>query len=363
MAEAVEAGFRTLSDLEPAAARKVPPPVWAYIQGGSGVERTLEHNLEAYRCWALRPKVLAGVSALELGTTLLSETVRAPFFVAPSAYQGLVHPGGETETARAAARAGILAVYSTLSSRSLEDIANASGTGPRWFQLYLQPDFSVSRKLVERAEKAGFTAVVLTVDMPVIGVRDRQSEGGVAFDWSVPTGNGPDVVPPARSPVPEGRRFVLRPDAAATWEIVDRLRAVTDLPIVVKGILNAEDARHAVEHGARAIVVSNHGGRQLDGAPASLEALPEVVAAVGAEVEVYLDGGIRRGSDVLIALALGARGVGIGRPVLWALAAGGEAGVSHYLELMTHDLAVSMALVGRSRIAEVDRTLVAARSP
>ncbi len=349
----------TLSDLEEAASKKVSAPAWAYVQGGAGEERTLRANREAFQRRALRPRVLVDVTALDLTTTILNEKVGAPFYISAAASQGILHPEAEAGTARAASTSNILTMFSTLSTLSLEQIAQAAQKGPRWFQLYLQPDFAVTKKLVERAEKAGFTALVLTVDMPVQATRDRQTIAGYSLEGRT-VGNGEDVVPPSRSPVRDGRHFKIRNDASATWEILDHLREITRLPVVVKGILTSEDARLAVDHGAKAVVVSNHGGRQLDGAPASLEVLPEVVRAVGSKVEVYLDGGVRRGSDILIALGLGAKAVGIGRPVLWALAAGGEAGVAKLISLLKTDLATVMALTGRRTISEIDRTLVGA---
>jgi 4-hydroxymandelate oxidase len=308
----------------------------------------------------LLPRVLAGIRDIDLRTELLGDSVRAPVFVSPTAYQGLVHPDGEVGTARAASRAGLLAIFSTLSSRPLEEIAGARPRGPRWFQLYLQPEWDSTERLVRRAEKAGFTAVVLTADVPVLGVRDGQLKTGFAIDASIPVGNGPNVLPPPRGPEPTGETYTLGRPSVESWEVVDRLRETTRLPVVIKGVLTAADALASVEHGARAVVVSNHGGRQLDRTPAALTALPDVVAAVGDRVEVYLDGGVRRGSDVLLALALGARAVGIGRPVLWALGAGGEAGVDRYLSLLGSDLATAMALSGRRSVSEIDPSVVAA---
>lgn len=358
MADETSGGFLTLGDLEAAAAEKLPGDVWAFIQGGAGEEMTLRSNRDAFHQRTLLPRPLAGVASLDLSTRLLGAPVGAPFFLAPTAYQGLVHPEGECGTARAACGAGVLAVFSTLSTCSLETIAEAAPTGLRWFQLYLQPDFESSERLAARAERAGYRALVLTVDMPVLANRDRQIRGGVAVRSPPPTGNGPEILAPDRSPVPEGGHFVLRRDAAATWEVLDRLRATTHLPLVVKGILTRDDARRAVEHGARALIVSNHGGRQLDGAPAALDVLAEVVAEVGSHAEVYFDSGIRRGSDIAMALALGARAVGIGRPVLWALAVGGEAGVARLLSLLKLDLTTVMALTGRSTIPAIDGTLL-----
>jgi 4-hydroxymandelate oxidase len=352
------AGFRTLGELEEVALARLEPGLRAYLQGGAGEERTLRSNREAFSRWVLLPRVLQDTTSLDLSTDLLGRRVGAPFYSAPTAYQGSLHPDGELATARAAGAADLLAVHSTLSTRSLEAIAEAAPGAPRWFQLYLQPRFADSLDLVARAERAGFGAIVLTVDMPIFPNRDAQLSTGFAVDRSPPLGNGPHIVPPSRVLVRGDPEYGRRDDAAATWETVEKLRAATQLPLVLKGILTASDADEAVRRGARAIVVSNHGGRQLDGAPASLDALPEVVAAVGEEAEVYVDGGFRRGSDLLIALALGARAVGIGRPVLYALAAGGEAGVSRLFELLVRDLATAMTLAGRPAVRAIDRGLV-----
>jgi 4-hydroxymandelate oxidase len=358
MTDDSQAGFSTLSDLEEAASRKAGKSAWGYIQGGAGEEWTMRANREAFHRRSLRPRVLVDVEHLELGTTLLGTKVSAPFYVSPTASHGLVNPDSEAATARAASKANILAGFSTLSSISLEDIARAAPAGPRWFQLYLQPEFSNTKSLVERAEKANYKAIVLTVDMPVAGTRDRETQAGSPLASSIVLGNGREIVRPLRNPSINGEHAHIREEASNTWEAVDRLRGITRLPLVLKGILTREDARRAADRGAKGVVVSNHGGRQLDGAPASLDALPEVVEEVGSEIEVYFDGGIRRGSDIVIALALGARAVGLGRLVLWALAAGGEAGVSKLLSLLKTDLATVMALTGRRTISEIDKSLV-----
>ncbi len=349
-------GFLTLSDIEEAASKKVPGPAWAYVQGGSGEEQTMKANREAFQRKTLRPRALVNVETLDLTTILLHEKVSAPFYISPTAYQGLLHPDAELATARAASAASILAIFSTISSRSMEDIAQAAPKGPRWFQLYLQPEYAITQRLVERAERAGYTAIVLTVDAPVFGNRDQTILGGFKIS-SIPLGNGPDIFPPTH-PTAQGSLYHTRGEASATWDILDRFRKQTGLPFLVKGVLTREDAQHALDHGAQGIIVSNHGGRQLDQAQASLDALPEVVETVGRKAEVYLDGGIRRGSDILIALATGAKAVGLGRPVLWALAAGGETGVARFLTLLKEDLATTMALTGRRTIAEVDQTLL-----
>ncbi len=356
MTDESQAGFSTLSDLEEAASTKTDKSAWAYIQGGAGEEWTLKANRDAFHRRTLRPRVLVDVENLEFGTTLLGTKVSAPFYVSPTASHGLVHQDAEAATARAGSKANILASFSTLSSISMEDIAKAAPTGPRWFQLYLQPEFSTTKSLVERAEKANCKAIILTVDMPVAGTRDKENQAGSPLASSIVLGNGREVVRPLRNPIVDHAH--IRKEASNTWDVIDRVLEITRLPLVLKGILTREDARRAAEHGAKGVVVSNHGGRQLDRAPASLDALPEVVKEVGSEVEVYFDGGIRRGSDIVMALALGARAVGLGRLVFWALAAGGEAGVSRLLSLLKADLATVMALTGRRTLSEIDNSLV-----
>ncbi len=352
-------GFRTLSELRQVAQRSVSPDVWGYIEGGAGAERTCRENESAFGRWTLRPRVLSGITSVDLRTRLLGEPVNAPFFVAPMAYQQEISRQGERATAAASAALRILGVYSTLSSDSLEAIARAGEAGPRWFQLYLQSDLDLSLELLRRAERAGYSAVVVTVDAPVLGSRDRQARSGFAVGRFPPMGNGPRVRTPPRGPEWQGGPYTLDRPAEATWRTLDTIRRATRLPLVVKGVLTPEMARLAVEHGARGVVVSNHGGRQLDLAPATLDVLPEIARAVGRRAEVYLDGGVRRGSDIAAALALGARGVGIGRPVLWALAAGGRAGVERYLRLMGTELANTMLLLGRGSIGELDASAIA----
>ncbi|HTT72737.1 MAG TPA: alpha-hydroxy acid oxidase [Thermoplasmata archaeon] len=358
MADGPGAGFVTLAELEQVAARRATPDAWSYVESGAVGEDAARANRDAFRRRTLRPRVLVDVSVLDLRTRLLDAPVAVPFYVCPMARQGLFHPDAELATARAAAGAGALAVQSTLSTRSLEEIAAAAPGHLQWFQLYLQPDFAASRQLVERAERAGYAALVVTVDAPILGIRDPLLGSSFVLDPEGAIGNGPGVKAPPREPSGAQGRYTLRADAGATWNTLDDLQSITRLPVVVKGLLTGDDAGRAVKHGARAVIVSNHGGRQLDVAGAALEALPEVVRAVGSDVEVYFDSGVRRGGDVLIALALGARAVGIGRPVLWALQAGGEAGVARLLDLFAKEVATEMALLGRRRIGEIDRTVL-----
>ncbi|HEV2166875.1 MAG TPA: alpha-hydroxy acid oxidase [Thermoplasmata archaeon] len=351
-------GFRSLGELESVAARRVGEREWAYVQGGAEEERALKANRAAFERRTLVPRLLTDVSSVQLASTLLGAEVRFPAFVAPTAHHEFLNPEAEVATARAAGSSGVLAAFSTLSARSLEEIAEAAPRAPKWFQLYLQPEFSASRALVERAERARYRALVLTADMPVLASRDALAEEEFDIYSKAALGNGPSVVPPTRAPVRAPSGYSLGAPASATWSIVDDLISITRLPVVVKGVLSTADAERAIARGAAGIVVSNHGGRQFDAAPAALDMLGPVARSIGDRAEVYLDGGVRRGSDLLVALASGARAVGIGRPVLWALAAGGEAGVMRYFDLLEREFATAMALCGCRRIAEVDSTLL-----
>lgn len=352
------AGFSTLTDLEESARPKVIDPAWAYVQGGAGEERTLRANREAFQRTFLRPRALVGVESVDPSTSLLGTPVPVPFFVAPTAFQGLLHPEAEAATARAASARGVLGVYSTVSTLSMEEIAQAAPKGPRWFQLYLQKEWAKSERLIRRAEASGYGAIVLTVDAPVLGQRDRQSRGGFAIPLAMEVGNLESTGFEGEGGLSQAMHQALRTDLGATWETMRKVRESTRLPVIVKGLLTAEDAQRAVELGARAVVVSNHGGRQLDGAPPTLWVLPEVVRAVGSKAEVYLDSGVRRGADVLAALALGARAVGLGRPVLWSLACGGEAGVGKLLDLLRTELETSMRISGRRNLGEMDPSMI-----
>ncbi len=351
--------FRTLSELEATADRILPSGVQEYVQGGSEEERTIQANREAFAHRFLLPRVLADVREVRTGTTFLGRKTPQPFFIAPTAYQTLVHPEGERAMARAAAAEGVLLSLSTLSNFSLESVSEAAPGGERWFQLYVHRDRQVTEAIVRRAEKAHYQGLVLTVDVPVLGIRDRQEEAAFHLDSAMPLGNLDPEVPPHRSgPLSQRDHAEDRIDPSLTWEILPWLKERTGLPLLVKGVLSPTDARRALDERAAGVIVSNHGGRQLDGAPATLDALPAVAEAVGSDGEVYLDGGVRRGSDVVLALALGARGVGLGRPPLWALAAGGAEGVRRWARLLREEFRNALALTGCRGVEDVNPGLL-----
>lgn len=335
-------------EYEALAQAKMNPAFWDFYQGGSDDEVTLRANRTAFERIRLRPRVLVDVSAgaLNMRTTVLDTPVSMPILVAPTALHSMAHPEGECATAQGAGMANTLMIASTTATRSIEEIAQAA-SGPLWFQLYVYPSFQVAEKLVRRAEAAGYRAIVLTVDLPYLGNREKDRHNNV-------------TIPP--EPFYEANFVDVeekgQPWVPLTWESLSWLRSITSLPILVKGILTAEDAVLAVEHGVTGIIVSNHGGRQLDTALASIDALPEIVEAVTGRCEVYIDGGIRRGTDILKALALGARAVLVGRPILWGLAANGAQGVFQVLEILRKELELSMALAGRPTLDSIDCTLL-----
>lgn len=349
-----------LADFEVAARERLAPAVWDYLAGGSGAEATLAANLAAFDRLVLRPRVLVDVSQCDVSTELLGAVLPAPIGIAPMAYHRLAHPDGEVATAAAAG--GLPLVVSIFASRRLPEIA-AAATGPLWLQLYWLRERRVLVELIAQAEQLGFSAIVLTADTPQVGRRLRDLRNGFAVPPGIAAVNvDPAVMASAGRPRP-GESAIERHsreqfDPAASWSDLTWLRDQTSLPVVLKGVLTAEDARLAVAHGVAAVVVSNHGGRQLDGAPASLDALPEVVDAIAADCPVLVDGGVRGGTDILKALALGARAVLVGRPVLWGLACGSAGGASRVLRLLTSELAGAMALCGRPRLTDVDASLV-----
>jgi 4-hydroxymandelate oxidase len=336
-----------LFDYEALAEARMHPVLWDFVVDGAGDRLTLAENRRAFERTFLRPRMLVDVARVDTTTSLLGSPVAAPIMIAPCGPQGAVCPEGEVATVAGAGRAGVLMVVPGGSNRPLEEIA-AAATAPLWLQLYLYPERLRTLALLRRAEAAGFRAIVLTVDSPVFGRKERSLRTEGRFDWP-DHGNLPGLPPPT-APLVRG--------APATWADVGWLRGATSLPLVLKGVLTGEDAAMAVEHGVAGLVVSNHGGRQLDGAVASLDALPEVVAAAGDRCEIYLDGGVRRGVDVLKALALGARAVMVGRPVLWGLTLGGSDGAFDVLDILRRELVAAMQLCGRPTLADIDRALV-----
>lgn len=354
--------FENLRQLKDLARGNVSEAAYDYVAGGAGDERTLEGNRHAYDNWELIHRVLRDVSDCDTRTTVLGEEIDFPAMVAPTAFHQLMHEQGETATARGTARAGTLYVASTLATRSLEAIAGASD-GPRWYQLYIYRDRNLTESLVERAEKAGYQALVLTVDSPVWGRRERDVRNGFSLPDGMGLANFEDLeqedLPDEGAGVNGLAEYVSNQlDASLTWEDVQWLNDMTELPLLIKGIVDPEDARQAMRHGCDGVVVSNHGGRQLDAGIPTIEALSDVAGAVGDEGEVYLDGGIRRGTDVLIALALGARAVLVGRPVLWSLAVGGEDGVHRTLRMLHEEIENAMALCGVREVGEITRDRV-----
>lgn len=351
-----------LHEYELAARDRLAQDVYDYYAGGAMDERTVAENVRGWAAIRLRPRVLVDVSRVDTRTTALGTPIAMPVLLAPCGFNMLAHPEGECAVARAATEAGVIQILSTASTRRMEDVAQAA-SGQRWFQLYCYRDRSVTRGLVERAEAAGYAALCLTVDVPVPGRRERD----IRNRFDLPPGIGWANLEPAgldtMAPTSEGsalHKYIASLwDSSLTWEIVPWLRSITRLPVLLKGVLAPEDARLAVEHGAAGIIVSNHGGRQLDDALRPCDALPAVVEAVAGQAEVFVDGGIRRGSDVLKALALGARAVLVGRPYLWGLAVNGEAGVRHVLSIVREELALSMALTGRPTIKDIDYSLLA----
>jgi isopentenyl diphosphate isomerase/L-lactate dehydrogenase-like FMN-dependent dehydrogenase len=345
-------GVVRLADFREPARARMHPAAWAYNEGGAYDEVSLLDTTDAWDAFRLRPRVLTDVSRVDLTTTILGRPSALPIGIAPAALHGLAHPDGERATARAAATAGAIQVVSTVASETIEAVAEAAPGGRRWFQLYVQRDRAVTRDLVQRAVAAGYEALCLTVDLPVLGYRDeilrvRFDPGRDAYAnltrrafWA--SEGELDEVMDMRS-------------VDLTWDTLAEIRSWAPLPLVLKGILTAEDARLGVEHGADAIWVSNHGGRQLDRVAAGVDVLEEIVDAVDGRAEVYLDGGVRRAPEILIALALGATAVFAARPFLWALACAGEAGVAKAFAILRDELERGLALMGVASPGDLGR--------
>jgi 4-hydroxymandelate oxidase len=334
----------TVADFERVAAEKLDVGVAGYFFGGAGDELTLGENVSAWRGWRLRPRVLAGLDEWRTGVEVLGGEVSMPVLVAPVAYQGLVDPEGEAAMARAAAAAGTVMCVSTLATLRPRQVAEAAPGGRRWFQLYCFRDEAVTRAMVEEACDCGYEAIVVTVDAPRGGNRERDRRTGFAIPEEIGVPSVEEALGSSRAVTIE-ETFALM-DPALSWEYLEELAAECRVPVLVKGVLSDEDAARAVEYGAAGVVVSNHGGRQLDRCLASAEALPEVVDAVEGRGTVIVDGGIRRGVDAAIAIALGADAVLVGRPALWGLAVGGEDGARRVLELLREELRLTLSLAG-----------------
>ena len=348
----------SLEELEREARRVIGEMAYAYFAGGADDERLLAGNVEAWARWQLHPRVLAGIAGVDLSTTLLGTAVSSPVVIAPTAVQRLAHAEGETATARGAAAVGALMVLSSLASCSLEEVAAAAPGGPRWMQVYILRDRARTVDLVQRTAAHGYGALVLTVDTAVSGLRLRELRGGVRLppDLALPNVAGGS----AQRAHDGGLMAVVTREfePSLTPDDIGWLAGLSDLAVVVKGVQRADDARRCIEAGAAAIVVSNHGARQLADAPATADIVGEIADAVGDRAEVYVDGGIRRAPDVMKALALGARAVLIGRPSLWALAAGGADGVASLLRWYETELWRTMALCGAASVEDIDRSLV-----
>ena len=343
------AAIVALDEFELHARGRMSPGGFDYVAGGAWDEVTLVENVQAWRRYRFRPRVLTGPASIALSGRFLGRPAALPIAVAPMAFQALAHPGGEVAMARAAASAGVPFCMSTSSSLTLEAVAAAIPDDRRWFQLYNVEDLEFTRSLVERAVAAGYEAIVLTVDLPVLGYRLRDRHSGFRAPRMA-------NLPPELDRSADRYRGMDQRDVTLAWADVATVKTWSSLPLMLKGILTVDDARLAVDAGVAGIVVSNHGGRQLDRSVATADVLEEIVAAVGDRLEVWVDGGIRSGLDVVVALALGATGVLVGRPLYWALAAGGQAGVERALAILREELSAAFPLLGVSDVDGIERS-------
>ena len=359
-APAVDPAFGSvisLTDLEDIAHRRMSHMAWEYVEGGAADGISLRWNREAYDRLRLDPRVLRDVGAVDTRLSVLGLELAHPIALAPTALHQLAHPEGELATARGAGAGAALMTLSTLSSRTLEDVARVA-SGPLWFQLYVQKDRGYTAELVQRAESAGYRALMITVDTPVDGARYRQQRVAFHLPEGVEMANLRGLAKEGQKLDTEHGTFRNILPARVTWKDVERLQSLTRLPVLVKGVLHPDDARQARAQGLAGIVVSNHGARNLDTVPATIDVLPRIADAVGGELVVLVDGGVRRGTDVLKALALGAQAVFVGRPIFHGLSAAGAEGVTRMLDLLRNELEMALALSGRARLAEVDRSLI-----
>jgi lactate 2-monooxygenase len=359
-------------ELEVQARAVLPPAAYVYVAGGAGGEDTVRANRDAFLRWRILPRLLRDVSRRDLGVSLLGRRLPAPVLLAPIGVQSMLHPEAELAVARAARSVGVPMVLSTVSSTPLEAVASALADSPRWFQLYWPKDPALAASLVGRAERAGFEALVVTLDTYLLGWRERDLQlawlpfahaQGIANYLTDPAFRAALPAPPERDPAAAVRHFLaVVSNAALTWDDLAWLRRQTRLPILLKGLLHPGDAAEAVKRGVEGVIVSNHGGRQVDGAVASLDALPAVAQAVASRALVLFDGGIRRGADVFKALALGAKAVLLGRPYCWGLAARGEQGVREVLLNLLADFELTLGLAGCSTCAQISPECLAEQS-
>jgi 4-hydroxymandelate oxidase len=357
-------GVVTLEDHEAHARTQLDDNAWAYFSGGAGDEITVHANRSAWSERLLQPRVLQALAGGHTRIELLGRTLAHPIFLAPVAFQRLAHPHGEMGSAYAAAAQGAGMVLSTQSSVPLEDVAQAIAgepqRGPLWFQLYIQHDRGFTHELVQRAERAGYEALVLTVDAPTSGARDRERRAGFRLPAHITAVNLAGLAPPPQAALKPGQSALFDDllAQAPTWDDVAWLQSITRLPVLLKGVLHPDDARQAVALQTGGLIVSNHGGRTLDTTPATAAVLPRIVQAVGGELPVLVDGGIRRGTDVLKAMALGASAVLVGRPCIHGLANAGALGVAHVLRLLRDELEIAMALCGCATLAQATPALL-----
>jgi 4-hydroxymandelate oxidase len=349
-------------EYEALAKTRLPQPEYDFIAGGAADEITLRRTREVFDAIMLRPRMLVDISQRDLSTTVLGQRIAFPIMVDPAGHHGRAHPEAELATARAAGAMGTVMILSSGSTYTLEEVAKAA-TGPIWFQQYLYKDRGFTKQMAQRAQDAGYTALCLTLDSTVRAKRERNIRNNYSNQPS-PNYAGLQLQEMSwtfSSDAPRGANDLI--DRAATWSYLDWLADNTPLPLVVKGIMTGEDARQCVEHGVKGVIVSNHGARQLDTTFASVEVLPEVAEAVDGRLEVYLDGGIRRGTDVLKALALGARAVLIGRPLFWGLAVDGEPGLRAVIQMLRDELEMAMGMCGRPTVQSIDISLLGTVSP
>ena len=352
-----------LKDYEVAARGRISQMAWEYISGGAGDERSLRWNEEAFDQIRLQPRSLVDVSKLDTSVKLFGAELPHPIILAPAAYHKLVHPEGEVATARGADRAKAVLVVSTLATSSIEEIA-AVTRQPLWFQLYVQPDRGFTRELVKRAESAGCKALVITVDTPVVGLRFRELRVGFALPAGMdrPHLKGLKNIGTSHLP-PENSIYSAIVDPKLTWKDIEWIRSFARVPIILKGILNPDDAERAVQAGVSGVIVSNHGARNLDTVPATIEVLPRVTSRIAGRIPVLMDSGIRRGTDVLKAIGHGASAVLIGRPYLYGLGSAGSAGVTRVIELLRKEFEISMALTGHTSIGQINSSVIFSPPP